>query len=189
MQEQLILFISGKGSNARQIIDYFIDNERVNVVGVLSSKPNLEMEMFCKGQHISFFNLLGKDLSNYLQICQDLKASWVILAGFLKKIPSEFIAAFPDRVINIHPSLLPNYGGAGMYGQYVHKAVSAANEAFSGISIHLVNEEFDKGKLLFQHALALATNANASEVEEKVKSLEKRFFAKDLEKYFSSVIK
>jgi phosphoribosylglycinamide formyltransferase-1 len=187
MQEQLILFISGRGSNARQIIHYFNDNERVSVVGVLSSKANSEMEAFCEGQRIPFFNLLGKDFSKYLQICQELGASRVILAGFLKKIPTEFIAAFPDKIINIHPSLLPNYGGAGMYGHHVHRAVCAAKEAFSGISIHLVNEEYDKGKLLFQHAVALLENANASEVEEAVRSLEKRYFAKDLDTYLSGL--
>ncbi|MEY4991251.1 MAG: hypothetical protein RI948_117 [Bacteroidota bacterium] len=188
MQEQLILFISGGGSNARQIIDYFNDNERVNVVGVLSSKPNSEMEAFCAGHNLPFFNLLGKDFSNYLQICHELGANWVVLAGFLKKIPTELLAAFPDKIINIHPSLLPNYGGAGMYGQYVHQAVSAANEAFSGISIHLVNEEFDKGKLLFQHAVALPQNATAHEVEAEVRALEKQFFAKDLERFLSESI-
>ena len=187
MQEQLILFISGRGSNARQLIHYFNDNERVSVVGVLSSKANSEMEAFCEGQRIPFFNLLGKDFSKYLQICQELGASRVILAGFLKKIPTEFIAAFPDKIINIHPSLLPNYGGAGMYGHHVHRAVYAAKEAFSGISIHLVNEEYDKGKLLFQHAVALLENANASEVEEAVRSLEKRYFAKDLDTYLSGL--
>jgi len=189
MQEQLILFISGAGSNARQIINYFNDNERVNVVGVLSSKPNSEMEAFCEGHRLPFFNLQGKDFSNYLEICHQLEANWVVLAGFLKKIPAELIAAFPNKIINIHPSLLPNYGGAGMYGQHVHQAVSAANEAFSGISIHLVNEEFDKGKLLFQHAVALPQNATASEVEVEVRTLEKQFFAKDLERFLSDSIK
>jgi phosphoribosylglycinamide formyltransferase-1 len=189
MQEQLILFISGAGSNARQIINYFNDNERVNVVGVLSSKPNSEMESFCNVQCIPFYNLLGKDFSAYLQLCQELGANWVVLAGFLKKIPMEFIAAFPDKIINIHPSLLPNYGGAGMYGQNVHRAVSAANEAFSGISIHLVNEEFDKGKLLFQHAVLLPKNASAQQVEQEVRSLEQAFFAKDLETYVLHFIK
>jgi phosphoribosylglycinamide formyltransferase-1 len=189
MHEQLILFISGGGSNARQIINYFNENERVNVVGVLSSKANSEMEAFCEGHRLPFYNLLGKDFSDYLQICQALGASRVILAGFLKKIPKAFIAAFPDKIINIHPSLLPNYGGAGMYGQHVHRAVSAANEAFSGISIHLVNEEFDKGKLLYQHAVALPQNATASEVEAEVRALEKQFFAKDLETYLTGFIK
>lgn len=189
MQEQLILFISGGGSNARQIINYFNENERVNVVGVLSSKANSEMEAFCEGHRLPFYNLLGKDFSDYLQICQALGASRVILAGFLKKLPTAFIAAFPDKIINIHPSLLPNYGGAGMYGQHVHRAVSAANEAFSGISIHLVNEEFDKGKLLYQHAVALPQNATASVVEAEVRALEKQFFAKDLETYLTGFIK
>ena len=189
MREQLILFISGGGSNARQIINYFNDNERVNIVGVLSSKPNPEMETFCEGHRLPFYNLLGKDFSDYLQLCHQLGANWVVLAGFLKKIPQEFIAAFPDKIINIHPSLLPNYGGAGMYGQNVHRAVSAATEAFSGISIHLVNEEFDKGKLLFQHAVLLPKNASAQQVEQEVRSLEKAFFAKDLETYVSHFIK
>lgn len=189
MQEQLILFISGAGSNARQIINYFNDNERVNVVGVLSSKPNSEMEAFCEDQRLPFYNLHGKEFSDYLQLCHKLGANWVVLAGFLKKIPQEFIAAFPDKIINIHPSLLPNYGGAGMYGQNVHRAVSAANEAFSGISVHLVNEEFDKGKLLFQHAVRLPKNANAQQVEQEVRSLELAFFAKDLETYVSHFIK
>ena len=189
MQEQLILFISGAGSNARQIINYFNDNERVNIVGVLSSKPNPEMETFCESHRLPFYNLHGKDFSDYLQLCQQLGANWVVLAGFLKKIPQEFIAAFPDKIINIHPSLLPNYGGAGMYGQNVHRAVSAATEAFSGISIHLVNEEFDKGKLLFQHAVLLPKNASAQQVEQEVRSLEQAFFAKDLETYVSHFIK
>jgi phosphoribosylglycinamide formyltransferase 1 len=189
MREQLMLFISGGGSNARQIINYFNDNERVNVAGVLSSKHNPEMEAFCANHDIPFFNLVGKDFAEYLQICNDLGANWVVLAGFLKKIPTEFIAAFPDRIINIHPSLLPNYGGAGMYGQNVHRAVSAAKEAFSGISIHLVNEEFDKGKLLFQHAVRLPKNANEKQVEQEVRSLEQVFFAKDLETYVSHFIK
>ena len=185
MQDQLILFISGGGSNARQIINYFNDNEQVNVAGVVSSKPNPEMAHFCEGQQLPFYDFTGKDFSDYLQICRERGANWVILAGFLKKIPEAFITAFPDRIINIHPSLLPRYGGAGMYGQNVHRAVSEANETFSGISIHLVNEEFDKGKLLFQHAVALPKNANAGEVEQEVRSLEQKYFAKDLETYIA----
>lgn len=189
MQEQLILFISGGGSNARQIVHYFKDNERVKVVGVLSSKPNFEMEKFCEDHDLPFFNLHGKDFTDYLQICYELSAGWVILAGFLKKIPAAFIQAFPERMINIHPSLLPNYGGAGMYGQHVHRAVSAANELFSGISIHLVNEEFDKGKLLFQHAVALTPYMDAADIEQKVRALEIMHFAKDLDTFISESTK
>lgn len=189
MQAQLILFISGGGSNARQIIRYFKGNERVKVVGVLSSKANLEMETFCAERQLPFYNLQGKDFTSYLEISQELHASWVILAGFLKKVPTELISAFPERIINIHPALLPNYGGPGMYGQHVHLAVSAAKEAFSGISIHLVNEEFDKGKLLFQHAVALTPNATSAEIEQRVRALEIQHFASDLETHISGVTK
>ena len=186
MKDPITLFISGGDSNARQIIHYFRENERVKVAGVLSNKPNSEMERFCAQHHIPFFEVLGGNFSEYLAICQRLDTKWVILAGFLKKIPKELILAFPNRIINIHPSLLPNYGGAGMYGKHVHKAVSEAKELFSGMSIHLVNEEFDKGKILFQHAIKLPFNATPQEVEQKVRSLEMIHFAKDLDVYISS---
>jgi phosphoribosylglycinamide formyltransferase 1 len=186
MQEQLILFISGGGSNARKIIHYFKENERVKVVGVLSSKPNLQMENFCDEQKISYLHIPGNNFESYLQFCSELSASWIILAGFLKKIPSTLLSAFPDRIINIHPALLPNYGGAGMYGQYVHQAVCAAEETFSGITIHLVNEEFDKGKLLFQHAIALKANSTALEIEQQVRTLELLHYAKDLDTFIRS---
>lgn len=188
MQEQLILFISGGGSNARQIIHYFKENERVKVVGVLSSKPNLHMETFCEEHKISFRHIPGNDFTHYLLFCSEIQASWIILAGFLKKIPTELLRAFPDKIINIHPSLLPNYGGAGMYGQYVHQAVCAAHELFSGITIHLVNEEFDKGKLLFQHGVALNHPTTPIEIEQKVRSLEMEHYAKDLETFIVSAV-
>lgn len=186
MIARIILFISGGGSNARQIISYFEGNERIKVVGLLSSKPNEEMQCFCADHSVAFYDMTGKDFSSYLKITQDLKANWIVLAGFLKKVPVELISAFPNRIINIHPSLLPNYGGAGMYGKHVHKAVSDAKEAFSGISIHLVNEEFDKGLILFQHAVALSSGANSAEIESKVRALEHAHFAKDLELYLSN---
>jgi phosphoribosylglycinamide formyltransferase-1 len=186
MQTQIIIFISGAGSNAREIIRYFNGNEAINVCGVISSKENEAMASFCEEQQVPFVNLVGQDFSAYLNFCLKQNAQWVILAGFLKKIPSELLNAYPDRIINIHPSLLPNYGGAGMYGKKVHEAVAAAQESFSGISIHLVNEEFDKGKLLFQHAVKLPENANPEQVESSVRDLELTHFAQDLEIYLSS---
>lgn len=186
MQAHLILFISGGGSNARQIISYFEGNERIKVVGLLSSKPNEVMQGFCADHSVPYYDMTGNDFSSYLKITKDLSANWIVLAGFLKKVPVELISAFPNRIINIHPSLLPKYGGAGMFGKHVHKAVSDAKEAFSGISIHLVNEEFDKGLLLFQHAVALSKGANVEETETKVRALEQAHFAPDLELYLSN---
>ncbi len=185
MQQNLILFISGAGSNARQIIAYFKENEQVNVVGVLSSKANPEMAEFCVLHGLYFEHIQGNDFNNYLQICKDLRAHWVILAGFLKKIPSDLLAVYPKHIINIHPALLPNYGGAGMYGRFVHEAVHAAKEPFSGITIHLVNEEFDKGQILYQHAVALSKEETPESIEFKVRQLELQHFAPDIECYVS----
>lgn len=185
MQTQIIIFISGAGSNAREIIRYFHGNEAINVCGVVSSKGNLEMALFCEKHGVQFTHITGQDFSAYLNCCKQQKAQWIILAGFLKKIPSELIEAFPEKIINIHPSLLPNFGGAGMYGQKVHQAVAAAEQAFSGISIHLVNEEFDKGKLLFQHAQKLPENASADEIETIVRALEIKYFAADIQRYLA----
>lgn len=185
MQQNLILFISGAGSNARQIIAYFKANEQVNVVGVLSSKANPEMAEFCASNGVHFENLQGQGFISYLNVCKNLNAHWVILAGFLKKIPGELLAAFPGHIINIHPALLPNYGGAGMYGRFVHEAVFNAKELFSGITIHLVNEEFDKGQVLYQHAVALSKEETPESIEFKVRQLELQHFAAGIESYIS----
>jgi phosphoribosylglycinamide formyltransferase-1 len=186
MQTQIIIFISGAGSNAREIIRYFNENEAINVCGVVSSKENETMASFCEERQVPFANLEGQDFSAYLKFCLEQNAQWVILAGFLKKIPSELLEAFPNRIINIHPALLPNYGGAGMYGKKVHAAVAEAQENFSGITIHLVNEEFDKGKMLFQHAVRLPEKASPEQIENAVRALELAHFAPDLETYLSS---
>jgi phosphoribosylglycinamide formyltransferase-1 len=111
----------------------------------------------------------------------------VVLAGFLKKISSEFIASFPNRMINIHPSLLPKYGGAGMYGQRVHEAVFSNKESNTGITIHLVNEHYDEGEILVQHACAVDPNDTPTTIESKVHQLEHRFFPKAVEQYCLSL--
>ncbi len=187
MQTQIVIFISGAGSNAREIIRYFSENEVINVCGVISSKENSEMALFCEKHLVPFIHIPNQDFSAYLDYCKKLNAEWIILAGFLKMIPKDLITAYPDKIINIHPSLLPNFGGVGMYGQRVHEAVAASNQAFSGISIHLVNEEFDKGKLLFQHAIQLPYQANAKQIETLVRSLELEHYAKDIAAYMEGI--
>lgn len=183
MIAQIILYISGDGSNARQIISYFEENQQIKVVGVLSSKANLKMEDFCSKHHLPFFDMSHRGFNEYLQLSIKLNAQWIVLAGFLKKIPSEIVARFNQRIINIHPSLLPKFGGPGMYGRRVHEAVSSSGELFSGISIHLVNNDYDKGRLLFQHAVPLDPHENAIQIEQKVRELEHLHFAKDLATY------
>jgi phosphoribosylglycinamide formyltransferase-1 len=117
---------------------------------------------------------------------QQRQIDLVILAGFLWLVPSNLVKAFADRIINIHPALLPKFGGKGMYGHFVHEAVHEAQEVESGITIHLVNEEFDKGKILFQ-AKASIENCSASEIEQKVRALEIEHFPKAIENFISKM--
>ena len=169
---RIALFISGNGSNARNIINYFENHAQMSVSLVLSSAQNDLMDEFCAERAILFAQPSGMNGDAYLKYCQKQEIDWVILAGFLKKIPIDFINAFPDRIINIHPALLPNFGGKGMYGKHVHEAVSKSSSRFSGITIHLVNEEFDKGKMLAQFAVALKNPSSAVEIESQVRDLE-----------------
>jgi phosphoribosylglycinamide formyltransferase-1 len=169
---RIALFISGNGSNARNIINYFENHEQISVSLVLSSAENTGMNEFCDERAILFAHPSGMDGNPYLTYCQEQEIDWVILAGFLKKIPTDFIHAFPNRIINIHPALLPNFGGKGMYGKHVHEAVAKHSVRFSGITIHLVNEEFDKGKMLAQFAVLLTNPSSAQDIEAQVRSLE-----------------
>ncbi len=169
---RIALFISGNGSNARNIINYFENHAQMSVSLVLSSAQNDLMDEFCAERTILFAHPSGMNGDAYLKYCQKQEIDWVILAGFLKKIPIDFINAFPNRIINIHPALLPNFGGKGMYGKHVHEAVSKSSSRFSGITIHLVNEEFDKGKMLAQFAVALKNPSSAVEIESQVRDLE-----------------
>jgi phosphoribosylglycinamide formyltransferase-1 len=110
------------------------------------------------------------------------RIDWIVLAGFLWLVPLSLIRAFPDKIVNIHPALLPKYGGKGMYGARVHEAVVEAKETSTGMTIHLVNEEYDKGKIIFQASCSLTPNDTAAEVAHKVQALEHAHFASVIEK-------
>lgn len=116
------------------------------------------------------------DAGLLLQKLQEEKIDWVILAGFLLKIPEDLIRAFPDHMVNIHPALLPKYGGKGMYGSLVHEAVKAAGDTETGITIHLVNEQYDEGKIIFQAAVSVTESDTPDTIAEKVHALEHRYF-------------
>jgi phosphoribosylglycinamide formyltransferase-1 len=174
--QRIAVFISGKGSNARNIMEYFQNHENICVSLVLSSSANPEMEDACQAQQIAFESYSNLVFEDCLRICQANQIDWIILAGFLKKIPAAFVDAYPGRIINIHPALLPNFGGKGMYGTHVHRAVAESNVHFSGITIHLVNPEFDKGKVLAQFAVALNNPDSPEYIEAEVRKLELKHF-------------
>ena len=172
---KIAIFISGAGSNAKNLIHYFSQNTEVEISFVISEKINPELEQLCNLHEISFIQPAKYQVSdpNYLiKTCLDYDINFIVLAGFLKKIPEELIQKFPEKIVNIHPSLLPKFGGKGMYGDYVHRAVLEANEKESGITIHLVNEEYDKGKILAQFSVPILPDETVETLREKIKKLE-----------------
>ncbi len=179
--QRIALFISGKGSNARNIIQFFQNHGNICVSLVLSSTENPEMKAHCKAQQVAFESSSNLLFEDYFRICQANQIDWIILAGFLKKVPADLVQLYPHRMINIHPALLPNFGGKGMYGVYVHKAVAASKMHFSGITIHMVNEEFDKGKVLAQFAVSLKNPSSPEYIETEVRKLEMKHFPSVIE--------
>ena len=172
---KIAIFISGAGSNAKNLIHYFSQNTEVKISFVISEKINPELEQLCNLHEISFIQPAKYQVSapDYLiKTCLDYDINFIVLAGFLKKIPEELIQKFPEKIVNIHPSILPKFGGKGMYGDYVHRAVLEANEKESGITIHLVNEEYDKGKILAQFSVPILPDETVETLREKIKKLE-----------------
>jgi phosphoribosylglycinamide formyltransferase 1 len=186
--QRIALFISGNGSNARNISDFFQNHTQIRVGLILSSAQNPLMNEFCVEQNIPFEVLNHMESDAYLNVCQKHEINWVILAGFLKKIPEAFIEAFPNRIINIHPALLPRFGGKGMYGKHVHEAVSKSTVHFSGITVHLVNEEFDKGMILAQYAFSLKNRSSTEAIESHVRILEMKYFPRVIESVIQAEI-
>lgn len=184
---KLVILVSGKGSNARNLVSYFKKNQHVIVCGIVSSKQNPALESYCAENQLFYEECYPWNEERILPVLDKTGIDVVVLAGFLKKISSEFIASFPNRMINIHPSLLPKYGGAGMYGQRVHEAVFSNKESNTGITIHLVNEHYDEGEILVQHACAVDPNDTPTTIASKVQQLEHQFFPKAVEQYCLSL--
>jgi phosphoribosylglycinamide formyltransferase 1 len=181
----IAIFASGTGSNASHIIDYFKGNPLINVSIVLSNKPDaavLQMAMQ-KGVLCKAFNKqeLESGLIDSFLISHNIH--YIVLAGFLLKIPETLIKYYSGKIINIHPALLPKFGGKGMYGMHVHNAVIERGEKTSGITIHLVNEEYDKGRILLQETCSIDNTDTSETLAKKVQELEHRFFAPCIEQY------
>lgn len=181
MKKQLIaIFASGTGSNAVQLIEHFRNSERVEVKVLVCNKDDAPVVGKARDLGVEVLIMNNETFENGLTLLQELdyrEISWIVLAGFLRKIPVNLINGFRDRIINIHPSLLPKFGGKGMYGMHVHRAVVEAGETQSGITIHLVNEEFDKGEILAQYTVDLTSEDTPEMVAQKVQQLEHQHFA------------
>lgn len=186
----LAIFASGNGTNAQRIIEYFSENQSVRIKLILSNNPDalvlkraekfqiptmvFNREMFYKTGEITEKLLLEE-------------AGCIILAGFLWLIPPSVLNAFPDRIINIHPALLPAFGGKGMYGNRVHEAVIASGEKKTGITIHLVNERYDEGRILFQAECPVLPGDSPDTLAARIHELEYRHFPEVIENFLLSL--
>lgn len=182
---QLAIFASGTGSNARKIIEYFKDHPVIRVALVVSNKPDAPVLAMAQSHQIETLVINRKSFYESEAILDSLRehqVDLVILAGFLWLVPGYLIRAFPRRIINIHPALLPQYGGKGMYGHHVHQAVWEAREPESGITIHYANEHYDEGDIIFQIKCVLAPEDSPEDIAKKVLELEHYYYARVIER-------
>ncbi|MFM6984640.1 MAG: phosphoribosylglycinamide formyltransferase [Chitinophagaceae bacterium] len=172
---RIVIFASGSGSNALNLIRHFNSGDFARVVGVFCNKPDAGVIHKAEAEQVEVTLFNRNDFYHTEEVISKVAAlqpDIIVLAGFLWLVPSSFIKAFDGKIINLHPSLLPKFGGKGMYGHHVHEAVLAAGEKYTGITIHLVNEEFDKGEKIYQDQFEIPANATVSDVEQLIHQLE-----------------
>lgn len=182
---QIAIFASGTGSNALNLIKYFSNHRALEVAFVLSNNPDAAVIESANQLGVTTYvqsNAQVADGELLKRFCADRDVNWIVLAGYLRKIPRELLEMYPDKVINLHPSLLPKFGGKGMYGAKVHEAVIDAKEAQSGISIHFVNEKFDKGRMIAQFYCDVAASDDSASLQNKISNLEQSYLPRVIER-------
>ena len=175
----IAIFVSGSGTNCENIIRHFADDANVHVALVLSNKPDAYALVRAKNHHVPTAVLTKAEFNDEAKVMDLLNAhevNFIVLAGFLLMIPPFLVAAFHQRMLNIHPALLPKFGGKGMYGHHVHEAVKAAGEKETGITIHWVSDDCDAGKIVAQYSTPLTDSDTPDDIAEKVHLLEQAHF-------------
>ena len=182
---RLAILASGSGSNAQCIINHFQNHPTISIQLIGSNRSKAYVLERAKESNIPFFIFSQQELNEgkVLETLIQQQINYIVLAGFLALIPAQLVKQFENRILNIHPSLLPKFGGKGMYGLHVHQAVKQAAEKWSGPTIHLVNENFDEGKILFQARVKIHDEDRAEKIQQKVLHLEHRHFAHVVESY------
>lgn len=186
---RMAVFASGAGSNARQIISHFHNHPLIRVAAIVCNKPNAGVIQVAESAGIPVIMIERARFfhgDGYIRELQEKKIDFIILAGFLWKIPTSVLEAFPNRIINIHPALLPDYGGKGMYGHFVHEAVIADRRSQSGITIHYVDEVYDHGRIIFQASCDILESDTPEILAEKVQQLEHHWYPVWIEKMIVS---
>jgi phosphoribosylglycinamide formyltransferase-1 len=182
--KRIVVFASGSGTNAENLITYFNNSDLASVVLVLTNNPQakvLERAKQFKVSALSFNKIAFTENDDVLSILRSSNPDLIVLAGFLWKFPENILHEFPNKVINIHPALLPKYGGKGMYGMFVHETVVKNKEPETGITIHYVNEHYDEGAIIFQTKCNVSPMDSAEDVANKIHQLEMEHFPKVVE--------
>jgi phosphoribosylglycinamide formyltransferase-1 len=185
-KSKIAIFASGNGTNAEEIIKYFQNHSGINVSVLLSNNFHAYALQRARNFDIPCYHFSReqfKDSAYLLGLLTKHEVTHIVLAGFLWLLPSYLIKAFPGRIINIHPALLPKFGGKGMYGKSVHEAVKTSGEKETGITIHEVNEKYDEGRIIFQDRCRIFPNDTPEQIAEKVHALEYKHYPKVIERW------
>lgn len=181
--KRIAILASGSGSNAQNIVQHFNNHPEISVSCIVCNRRDAKVFQRAKKLKIPSYYFPKTDFYQSEKVLQLLKeqADWIVLAGFLLKIPQNILDVFPNNIINIHPALLPKFGGKGMYGMHVHKAVQEMNEPETGITIHMVNENYDEGTILYQAKTLISKSDRPEDIAAKIHMLEQRHFPKVIE--------
>ena len=181
MKKNIAVLASGKGSNAKNICSFFQNSKDVAIKLICSNKKNSPLFPFSKENSIGFYYLdtsVSNFFDDFIWHLQLMNIDFIVLSGFLLKIPKNLIELYENKIINIHPSLLPKYGGKGMYGNNIHSQVVKNKEKYSGITIHFVNEEYDSGAIIFQYKYELKKSETVESLSNEIQKIEHAFFPK-----------
>lgn len=192
MQKNIAIFASGSGTNAENIIRHFQGNKDVNVALVVSNKPDAYVLVRAANLNVPSLTLTREEFARGEELARLMKErgiDFIVLAGFLLRVPEALIEAYPGRIVNIHPALLPKYGGKGMYGDRVHRAVVEAGERESGITIHLIDEQYDRGTTVFQAKCPVLPGDTPDDVAHKVHALEYAHYPEVIERLVAGLDK
>ena len=188
-KKRIAIFASGSGTNTEKIIQYFKNNDDICIASVFCNKPDAYVITRAQNHYIPVFTFNKNDLvatNKVLNLLIEQKADYIVLAGFLWLVPEHIIKAFNGRIINIHPALLPAYGGKGMYGDNVHKKVWENGEPETGITIHLVNDKYDEGKIIFQAKIPIKRQDTPETIAAKVHELEYEHYPEQIKQFIIS---
>lgn len=187
-QTRISILASGNGTNAQQIAEYFAERNDIIIDSIIYNKRDAYVATRAKNLGIESFYMSRRDFmesNKVLELLQSRNVDYLILAGFLLLVPENLLKAFPNKIINIHPALLPNYGGKGMYGHHVHEAVVANHETVTGITIHVVDHRYDCGTTLFQARCVVLPTDSADDVAARIHLLEKSYFPPVIDAYIT----